>query len=67
MKSVTDMRVADLAKERGAAKDDYGKNDHLTTFDYDRPSLMKLTSMVRIDLGCSIDMVEHNLNIIRNV
>lgn len=26
-----------------------------------------MTSLVGIDLGCSLDMVEHNLDIIRNM
>ena len=42
----------------------YGKNLDLNCAN---PSLLHLSSLVGIDLGCSIDMIDKNLEIIRKM
>ena len=67
LKTKEDMRVEDLAKERAAAKDNYGNSDDLDVFNSSNISLAAMASMVGIDLGCSIEMIETNLDIMRDL
>lgn len=52
LKDTEDVRIEDLAKERAADSE---------------PSLLHMPDLVGIDLGCSIDMVEHNLDVINKM
>lgn len=65
LKDREDVRVEDLAKEWAAAKNNYGESS-LDDFPNNN-SLMHLTSLVGIGLGCSIETIEHNLDIIRQL
>ena len=56
-----DAKIEEWAKERAAAKDNYGKNHDLNCHD---ASLLFMADKIGIDLGCSINMVESNLDII---
>lgn len=59
-----DLRVEDLDKEMVAAKDNCGNR-----LDPNCPnaSLLHLTCLVGIDHGCSIDMVEHNVDMTKKM
>lgn len=57
-------RIEDLAKERAADKDNYGKKDVLSP---KRISLLDMSSRLGVDLGCSIEMVNHNIDLIDNM
>ena len=59
-----DAKIEDLAKERAAEKDNYGKDS--TLFD-EKNSLYDMASKVGIDLGCALDMVAQNLDLISNM
>lgn len=56
-----DAKIADLAKERAAAKDDYGMNFELSSHN---SSLLFMADKIGVDLGCSIGMINQNLDII---
>lgn len=56
-----DAKIADLAKERVAAKDDYGINYELSAHNF---SLLFMADRIGIDLGCSIGLINQNLDII---
>ncbi|XBI13318.1 hypothetical protein VPH35_140065 [Triticum aestivum] len=56
-----DAKIEELAKERAAAKDNYGKFQNLNCHDI---SLLDMADKIGIDLGCSINMIESNLDII---
>lgn len=58
------VRVEDMAKGRAAERDNYGNDSDSSN---SNASLLKLCALVGINLGCSIDMVEHNLDIIKNM
>lgn len=62
LKDVEDVRIEDLAKKRAADKNDYGNLSNSPP-DNDKSSLLHMSDMVGSDLGCSIEMVEHNLEI----
>lgn len=65
LKSREYMRVEDLARERAAAKDNYFNASESEQKTSENVFLMHITSLLGIELGCSIDMVEHNLDIIK--
>ena len=67
LKNKEDVRVEDLARERAAAKDNYGNFDNLDVFNFPNNTLADMASMVGIDLGCSLDMIDTNLEIMRNL
>lgn len=52
-----DVKIKDLAMERDAEKDNYGNYNTHDPFD---PTLFHMSSMVGIDLGCSIAMIDQN-------
>ena len=59
-----DTKIEELAKERAAAKDNYGNSFESL---HDNSSLLFMADKVGIDLGCTIDMIDHNLDIIRKM
>lgn len=58
--------MEDLAKERVADKNAYGNSSYSPSTN-DKFSLLHMYDVVGIDLGCSIEMVEHNLEIIEKM
>ena len=50
-----DARIEDLAKERAADKDNYGKS---STISDERISLFEMAKNVGVELGCTIDLVK---------
>ena len=67
-KAKEDAKIEDLAKERAAAKDDYGNSDdNLNVLNQSNITLSDMAHLVGIDLGCSLDMVETNLEIMRKL
>ena len=67
LKMKEDLRVEDLAKERAAAKDNYGNSDDLDIFTCSNITLAAMASAVGIDLGCSMEMIDTNIDIMRNL
>ena len=65
LKMKEDVRVADLAKERAAAKNNYGNSDDLDVFTCSNLTLATMASAVGIDLGCSLEMINTNIDIMR--
>ena len=59
-----DARIEDLAKERAADKDNYGKS---STISDERVYLFKMVKNVCVELGCTIDLVNQNLELISNM
>lgn len=59
-----DANIEELAKERVAAKDNYGNSFESL---HDNSSLLFMADKVGIDLGCTIQMIDHNLDIIRKM
>ena len=59
-----DARIEDLAKERATDKDNYGKSP--TILD-ERISLFDMAKNVGVELGCTIDLVNQNLDLIANM
>lgn len=59
-----DSKIEDLAKERAADKDNYGKNELLSA---ERISLFDMSSRVGIDLGCSIEMINQNIDLVASM
>lgn len=59
-----DQKVEDLAKIRAEERDNYGKTPNPNT---PNPSLLHMTSLVGIDNGCSIDMIDKNVEAIRKM
>lgn len=67
LKDREDMKIADLAKERAEAKDNYG-NDSIPDFlDSSNISLLKMTSYIGIDLRCTLDMIDTNVGLMRRL
>lgn len=67
LKDRGDQRTEDIAKERAAIKDDYGKKSLPTVLNSSSQDLLKIASGVGVNLGTQIDMVEHSINLIKNV
>jgi hypothetical protein len=72
--------VEEIAKESAATKENYGTNhdthdDDNSDFDISSPImshksyilLADIASQIGIDLGCSLDMIETNLDIMRKL
>lgn len=61
-KGKEDQKVEDLPKIRAEEIDNYGKSVNPST---SNPSLLHMTSLVGIDLGCSIEMIDKNIEVIQ--
>lgn len=61
-------RVEDMAIDRAAAKDNVGKGmtDDLSFLSCDDLTLQKIASSIGINLGVAIDMVDHNIGLLRD-
>lgn len=64
-KGKEDKKVEDLAKSRVEARDNYGNNTDPSTSEND--SLMHMTSLIGIDPGCSIEMIDKNIAMIQKM
>ena len=53
-----------MAKSRAEERDNYGKNSELA---FDDASLLHISALVGIDLGCSIEMIDKNTEIINKM
>ena len=53
-----------MAKIRAEEIDNYGKN---LDAEFAESSLLRISSVVGIDSGCSIDMIDRNLDIIKKM
>lgn len=62
-----DKKIEDIAKERASNKDDYGKVTLPTVLNSSNQDLVHIASGVGVNLGLQIDMVEHSINLIKNV
>ena len=60
-----DSKIEDLAKERAADKDNYGKSPTVLT--KDQISLFEMAEKVGVELGFTIDLVSQNLDLISNM
>ena len=58
------QKIEEMAKIRAEERDNYGKD---SISEFANPSLLEISSMVGIDLGCSIDMIEKNVDIINKM
>lgn len=56
------QKVEDLAKIRAEERNNYGSLADPTS---SNASLLRMTSLVGVDLGCSIDMIDRNIEIIK--
>ena len=63
-KGKEDKKIEDMAKSRAEERDNYGKNSELVIAD---ASLLHIGSLVGIDLGCSIEMIDKNIDIINKM
>nr|XP_020184312.1 golgin subfamily A member 6-like protein 22 [Aegilops tauschii subsp. strangulata] len=63
-KGKEDQKIEEMAKIRAEERDNYGKNSDLVPTD---ASLLHISSLVGIDLGCSIEMIDKNLEIINKM
>lgn len=54
-----------MEQERDAAKDNYGNSSITDLLDSNNPSLLTMTSCIRIDFACTLDMIEQNVGIMR--
>ena len=63
-KGKEDQKIEEMAKIRAEERDNYGKD---SVPEFVNPSLLQISSMVGIDLGCSIDLIEKNIDIINKM
>ena len=63
-KGKEDQKIEEMAKIRAEERDNYGKD---SVFEFANPSLLQISSMVGIDLGCSVDMIAKNVDIINKM
>lgn len=56
-----DAIIENFAKERATKKDKYGKNDALSS---QKTSLINMPSLIGVNLGCSVAIIDQNLDLI---
>ena len=63
-KGKEDQKIEDIAKLRAEERDNYGMSTYPNVVN---PSFLHISSLIGIDLGCSIEMVEKNLEAINKM
>lgn len=56
-----------MAKERAAAKDYYVNESIHDLLDLNNSSLLTMSSCIGVDLGCTMDLMGHNIEIMRTL
>lgn len=67
LKDKEDCNISELATKRAAEKDNYGEHNFPTSLSAPPSYLQKVAGGVGVSLGKNIDVVEHNIKLIKDV